>query len=110
VFPKRFPHSLIYLHRNDEVFVVALAPFRRKPAYWNPLVGGSLDVGQFDRVARTALSGLDAVERQRIFSPKDASETVETRPAEAFARAVGLTFFAWCPLITSTWTNVAGTR
>jgi toxin ParE1/3/4 len=34
VFPKRFPYSLIYVHRNDEVFVVALAPFRRRPAYW----------------------------------------------------------------------------
>ena len=34
VFPKRFPHSLVYLHRNDEVYVVAVAPFKRKPAYW----------------------------------------------------------------------------
>lgn len=34
VFPKRFPHSLIYLHRNGEVYVVAVAPFKRKPAYW----------------------------------------------------------------------------
>jgi toxin ParE1/3/4 len=34
VFPKRFPHSLVYLHRNGEVYVVAVAPFRRKPAYW----------------------------------------------------------------------------
>ena len=38
VFPKRFPHSLIYVHRNDEVYVVALAPFRRKPAYWKSRV------------------------------------------------------------------------
>jgi toxin ParE1/3/4 len=34
VFPKRFPFSLVYLHRDGEVYVVALAPFRRKPAYW----------------------------------------------------------------------------
>jgi plasmid stabilization system protein ParE len=34
VFPKRFPHSLVYLHRNGEVYVVAVAPFKRKPAYW----------------------------------------------------------------------------
>ena len=34
VFPKRFPHSLVYLYRNDEVYVVAVAPFKRKPAYW----------------------------------------------------------------------------
>lgn len=34
VFLKRFPHSLTYLHRNGEVYIVALAPFKRKPAYW----------------------------------------------------------------------------
>jgi toxin ParE1/3/4 len=34
VFPKRFPHALVYVHRNGEVFVVAVAPFKRKPAYW----------------------------------------------------------------------------
>lgn len=34
VFPKRFPLALVYLHRNGEVYVVAFAPFRRKPAYW----------------------------------------------------------------------------
>lgn len=34
VFPKRFPHSLVYLHRNGEIYVVAVAPFKRKPAYW----------------------------------------------------------------------------
>ena len=34
VFPKRFPHSLVYLHRIGEVYVVAVAPFKRKPAYW----------------------------------------------------------------------------
>jgi plasmid stabilization system protein ParE len=38
VFPKRFPYSLIYVHRNDEVFVVALAPFRRRPTYWRSRV------------------------------------------------------------------------
>ena len=30
VFPKRFPFSLVYMHRNNEVYVAALAPFRRK--------------------------------------------------------------------------------
>ncbi len=34
VFPKRFPHSLVYLHRGEDLFVVAIAPFKRKPAYW----------------------------------------------------------------------------
>lgn len=34
VFPKRFPFSVIYVHRSGEIFVLAVAPFRRKPAYW----------------------------------------------------------------------------
>jgi toxin ParE1/3/4 len=34
VFPKRFPFSVVYLHRRDELYVLAVAPFRRKPAYW----------------------------------------------------------------------------
>lgn len=38
VFPKRFPHSIVYLHRSDEIFVVAVAPFKRKPAYWRSRV------------------------------------------------------------------------
>lgn len=38
VFPKRFPHSLVYLYRNDELFVIAVAAFKRKPAYWKSRV------------------------------------------------------------------------
>jgi plasmid stabilization system protein ParE len=34
VFTKRFPFSLVYLHRGDEVYVLALAPFKRRPGYW----------------------------------------------------------------------------
>jgi hypothetical protein len=34
VFPKRFTFSLVYLHRNGEVYVIALPPFRRMPTYW----------------------------------------------------------------------------
>ena len=34
VFPKRFPFSLVYLVRESEVYVLALAPFSRKPGYW----------------------------------------------------------------------------
>jgi hypothetical protein len=34
VFPKRFPFSVVYLHRNDEVLVLAIAPDDRKPGYW----------------------------------------------------------------------------
>jgi plasmid stabilization system protein ParE len=33
-FPKKFPFSLIYVERGDEVYVLALAPDRRKPGYW----------------------------------------------------------------------------
>jgi plasmid stabilization system protein ParE len=34
VFPTRFPFSMVYVVRESEVYVVALAPFRRKPGYW----------------------------------------------------------------------------
>ena len=34
VFPKRFPFSVVYVVRKSEVYVLALAPFRRKPGYW----------------------------------------------------------------------------
>ena len=34
VFPKRFPFSVVYLERPDEIYILALAPFRRKPGYW----------------------------------------------------------------------------
>ena len=38
VFPKRFPFSLVYLYRRGEIFVDALAPFKRRPAYWKSRV------------------------------------------------------------------------
>ena len=38
VFPKRFPHSIVYVHRRGEIFVIAVAPFKRKPAYWRSRV------------------------------------------------------------------------
>lgn len=34
VFPKRFPFSVVYVQRRGEIFVLAVAPFRRKPGYW----------------------------------------------------------------------------
>ena len=34
VFPKRFPFSVVYLHRSDEILVLAIAPDDRKPGYW----------------------------------------------------------------------------
>ena len=33
-FPKKFPFSIVYLERSDEVYVLAVAPFARKPGYW----------------------------------------------------------------------------
>lgn len=29
-----FPHALIYVDRPDEVFIVAVSPFKRDPGYW----------------------------------------------------------------------------
>ena len=34
VFPKKFPFSIVYVLRESEVYVLALAPFARKPGYW----------------------------------------------------------------------------
>ncbi len=34
VFPKDFPHSVIYREQPDALVVLAVAPFRRKPGYW----------------------------------------------------------------------------
>lgn len=33
-FPKKFPFSLVYVERKDEVYVLALAPDSRRPGYW----------------------------------------------------------------------------
>lgn len=34
VFPKDFPHSVIYREQSDALVILAVAPFRRKPGYW----------------------------------------------------------------------------
>ena len=34
VFPKRFPFSVVYVYRRNEILVLAVAPFRRKPGFW----------------------------------------------------------------------------
>jgi hypothetical protein len=34
VFPKKFPFSIGYIVQEAEVYIVAIAPFRRKPGYW----------------------------------------------------------------------------
>lgn len=33
-YPRKFPFSVVYLERADEIYVLALAPFARKPGYW----------------------------------------------------------------------------
>lgn len=34
VLPRKFPFSVVYLIRETEIFVVAVAPDSRKPRYW----------------------------------------------------------------------------
>lgn len=34
VFPKDFPHSVVYRVMSDRLVILAVAPFRRKPGYW----------------------------------------------------------------------------
>lgn len=33
-YPKKFPFSVVYIDREEEAVVIALAPDRRKPGYW----------------------------------------------------------------------------
>lgn len=34
VFPKKFRFSVVYVEHDDELYVLAVAPFSRKPGYW----------------------------------------------------------------------------
>ena len=34
VFPKKFKFSLVYVAYENEILILAVAPFRRKPGYW----------------------------------------------------------------------------
>lgn len=34
VLPGKFKFSIVYVVREDEIVVLAVAPFRRKPGYW----------------------------------------------------------------------------
>ena len=34
VFPKDFPHSVVYRETPDTLVILAVAPFKRKPGYW----------------------------------------------------------------------------
>ncbi|MFM2448082.1 MAG: hypothetical protein RIS44_532 [Pseudomonadota bacterium] len=33
-YPKKFPFSVVYIERESTVYVLALAPFSKKPGYW----------------------------------------------------------------------------
>ena len=33
-YPKKFPFSVVYMDRGPELYVLALAPFARRPGYW----------------------------------------------------------------------------
>jgi toxin ParE1/3/4 len=41
VFPGKFKFSIVYLIREDEIIVLAVAPFRRKPGYWRARVSSA---------------------------------------------------------------------
>ena len=41
VFPGKFKFSIVYLVRQDEVLVVAIAPFKRKPGYWRSRISAA---------------------------------------------------------------------
>ena len=34
VIDRRFKFSLVYLHTEQEIYVVAIAPMKRRPGYW----------------------------------------------------------------------------
>lgn len=33
-FQMPFPHALIYVDRPDEIFIIAVSPFKRDPGHW----------------------------------------------------------------------------
>jgi len=41
VFPGQFKFSIVYVVREDEVVILAVAPFRRKPGYWRSRVSAA---------------------------------------------------------------------
>lgn len=40
VFPKRFPFSVVYRDFDQDIVVLAIAPFPRKPGYWRARKAG----------------------------------------------------------------------
>jgi plasmid stabilization system protein ParE len=41
VVERRFKFSLVYLHTENEIYVVAVAPTNRKPGYWKARLGNA---------------------------------------------------------------------
>ena len=41
VFPGKFKFSIVYVVREDEVVILAVAPFRRKPGYWQSRISAA---------------------------------------------------------------------
>jgi toxin ParE1/3/4 len=41
VIPGRFKFSIVYLTLQDEILIVAVAPFQRKQGYWRPRLSGT---------------------------------------------------------------------
>ena len=41
VIDRQFKFSLVYLHDQTEVHVIAIAPMKRKPGYWSARLGGA---------------------------------------------------------------------
>jgi hypothetical protein len=41
VIDQRFKFSLVYLHTEHEIYVVAIAPMKRRPGYWQRRLGGT---------------------------------------------------------------------
>ena len=39
---KKFKFSLVYLHDEHEIVVLAVAPFRRRPGYWKARLGDQM--------------------------------------------------------------------
>jgi plasmid stabilization system protein ParE len=41
VIDRRFKFSMVYLHNENEIYVVAIAPTKRKPGYWRLRLRGA---------------------------------------------------------------------
>ncbi len=39
VIPKKFPFSVVYMTHENEIVILAIAPFRKRPGYWRSRVG-----------------------------------------------------------------------